>query len=81
MRNVKRHPSSIAIDVGVSEVAMQEDQVDDLQKDAQILEDKLRANSSGNIGLIGVETSSSRRREKKTGGNNGEPFIGGPSNW
>ncbi|XP_039126332.1 exosome complex component RRP45A-like [Dioscorea cayenensis subsp. rotundata] len=81
LRNVKRHPSSIAIDVGVSEVAMQEDQVDDLQKDAQILEDKSRASSSGNIGLIGVETSSSRRREKKTGGNNGEPFIGGPSNW
>ncbi|KAH7681016.1 exosome complex component RRP45 protein [Dioscorea alata] len=81
LRNVKRHPSSIAIDVGVSEVAMQEDQVDDLRKDEQILEDKLRASSSGNIGLTGAETSSSRKREKKTGGNNGEPFIGGPSNW
>ena len=60
---------------------MKDDQVDDLPKDEQVLEDESKTSSSGNIGHIGAETSSSRKREKKTGGSNGEPFIGGPSNW
>ncbi|XP_073106094.1 exosome complex component RRP45A isoform X1 [Elaeis guineensis] len=74
LRKVKRHPPSVALEVCVPDVIMEENQVDELSRhEVQNLKDEPERGCGNDGSRIGVETSTTR------GKNN--VFIGGPSSW